>query len=219
MRINLSRPLFAASLIMFSVITIFLTSCGSTTTNPGINACFDKLPQLYKDFTIANDKLMTKYRKTVDKDEKDKIRASCKGKEARLKKDLLALEKTAHLVGKKIPFKISGILPFKIIGSQIKEITKDHLKFSVSVKTRKKLPATSSGMTPGLNVYFVAIDTDGKEIPHSAGFATTKDKASLSPSTQYETLGLWKAELMEKMETFDYLRIMNETAYNKIKGN
>jgi len=219
MRISPFRTLFVpSSIIMLFAISIFLTSCGSTTNKTGENACFNKLPQLYKDYYRAYNKLMKKYRKTVDQKEKEKIRASCKGKEARLIKNLQALDKTAHLTGKKIPFKISGILPFKMVGAQIKETTKDQLKFSISVKTRKKLPVKNGITEQSLKVYFVAIDTNGDEIPNTANFATTKGNIHLSPSTKYDTEGLLKAESMEKMGNFNYLRIMNEAAYNKIKG-
>lgn len=159
-----------------------------------------------------------KARRAKDDKAKEKIKIERNAVQKNLQVAIEKFNQDTPLKGQELPFEVvSEGLPFDVQSIKIVEVTHRAVKFVIQVKINQDIKTPEGEFSQRVSVYFVAIDTEGKVIPHTWNWATNDGWIKLKKDTIYDTKGHWNSERVQNMQDFSTVHIMSKADYKKMK--
>lgn len=205
--VKMNRKMFA-TVAAFVMGTILI----STPCMAAGNSVLGNLPDICKKYITQIKDLRTQYRNAKDPAQKEAFKKQGDDKFAEFKQ----AAENEGLVGKNIPFEVSGNLPFKVSGVKITQAGAKSVKFEIQTKITKDITDDKGQIKQRISIYFAAFDTDKKAIPDTTNFATNHGWIELKAGTDYTAQGHWNAKRVQTMQDFAFIGIMPKEEYDKI---
>ena len=216
MKSKIDRVVLMTIVILSMSIALPSTFSGAEVSKDS-NAYFGQLPAICQKHTQEMSDLYAKYRKAETKEEKGKIKVEKKAKKGEFKETIAAFNKVTPLVGRKLPFKVLGNLPFVVQSVKITNVDDDSVEFIIQVKINQDIKDADGELKQRINVRFTAVDTEDKVITGTSNVATNHGWIKLTSGTIYEAQGWWNSNRVQGMGDFSFLRIMSEDDYKKLE--
>lgn len=203
--------------IVFLSMCVVLTSisCGAESPQDN-NAYLGKLPGFYKKSEGVLTDLVNRYRNAKTKEEKKQIRAEKKEKKKEIKETFAKFNQSNPLKDTKLPFKVSGKLPFEVQSVTITKVSMNSVSFIIQVKINEDIKGSDGEISQRITVYFAAVDSNDEVISHTWNGATNWGWIKLTAGTIYDAKGWWNANRVQNMEDFAFLRIMSKDEYDQL---
>jgi hypothetical protein len=215
----MSKVVMMISVLLSMSIALPSTICWAEIQKDS-NAYFGKLPAIYQKYIQEMSELHAEYKKAKkakDKDEKAKIKVKRNAKREELKEAIATFDQVTPLKGEKLPFKVSGNLPFVVQSVTITNVDYNTVNFLIQVKINQDIKDAKGELSQRINVYFIAVDAKDKVIPGTNNWACNHGWIKLTSGTIYEAQGHWNSNRVQNMGDFSFLSIMSKADYEKIK--
>ena len=204
-----------AGAIILSIICLAGTSayCGNKDDNPYLG----KSPDIYRKYLKEISDLSKNYKSAKTEEDKNRIKAQRKEKSQELNDAIAKFNQSSSIVGKDLPFKVMGNLPFTVRSVKVSNVDNNSVDFIIQVKIDQDIKDDNGKIKERTNIYFIAFDSKDNVIPHTGNWATNKGWIKLEAGTVYNADGHWNAKRVQDMGDFDYIKIMSKDDYQKLK--